>query len=167
MNTVEADQIIREYLENQERQRQIQIMQLRNNLKTFSLKELKKKIIKMKVDKFAVTRMKRDQIIELILAYRYLFPHLLTKQGSKRSSVSRKRANNSLINKMKNNPVYNPSSLKQLATLALPNNSNIPALTYQNIPAPSAKLTPEIMNNINPAELQDIPSELMHQLFTN
>ena len=74
-------------------------MQLRNNLKTFTLKELKKEIIKMKADKFAVTRMKRDQIIELILTYHYLFPHLLTKQGSKRSSVSRKRANNPLINK--------------------------------------------------------------------
>ena len=33
MNTVEADQIIKEYLENQERQKQLQIMQLRNNLK--------------------------------------------------------------------------------------------------------------------------------------
>ena len=40
MNTVEADQIIGEYLENQERQKQLQIMQLRNNLKTFTLKEL-------------------------------------------------------------------------------------------------------------------------------
>ena len=83
MNTVEDDQIIREYLENQERQKQLQIMQLGNNLKTFTLKELKKETIKMKADKFAVTRMKRDQIIELILAYHYLFPHLLTKQGSK------------------------------------------------------------------------------------
>ena len=53
MNTVEADQIIKEYLENQERQRQLQIMQLRNNLNTFILKELKKEIIKMKADKFA------------------------------------------------------------------------------------------------------------------
>ena len=47
MNTVEADQIIKEYLENQKRQKQLQIMQLRNNLKTFTLKELKKEIIKM------------------------------------------------------------------------------------------------------------------------
>lgn len=60
MNTVEADQIIKKYLENQERQKQIQIMQLRNNLKTFTLKELKKEIIKMKADKVAVTPMKRD-----------------------------------------------------------------------------------------------------------
>ena len=50
-------------------------MQLRNNLKTFTLKELKKEIIKMKADTFAVTHMKRDQIIELIVAYHYLFPY--------------------------------------------------------------------------------------------
>ena len=74
-------------------------MQLRNNLNTFTLKELKKDIIKMK----AVTQMKRDQIIELILAYHYLFPRLLTKQGSKRSSVSRKRINDQLINQLLNN----------------------------------------------------------------
>ena len=79
MNTIESDQIIREYLAGQERQKQLQLMQLRNNLNTFTLKELKKEIIKMKADKFAVTRMKRNQIIELILTYHYLFPHLLTK----------------------------------------------------------------------------------------
>ena len=37
----------------------------------------------MKADKFAVTKMKKRQIIELIVQYHYLFPHLLTKQGSK------------------------------------------------------------------------------------
>ena len=116
MNAVEADQIIREYLENQERQKQLRIMQLRNNLNTFTLKELKKDIIKMKADKFAVRQMKRDQIIELILAYHYLFPHLLTKQGRKRSCISRKRVSDQLINQLLNNPVYNPPSLKQLAT---------------------------------------------------
>ena len=58
MNTVEADQIIKEYLENQKRQKQLQLMQLRNNLNTFTLKELKKELIKMKADKFAVTRWK-------------------------------------------------------------------------------------------------------------
>ena len=58
MNTVESDQIIGEYLAERERQKQLQLMQLRNNLNTFTLKELKKEIIKMKADKFAVTRMK-------------------------------------------------------------------------------------------------------------
>ena len=86
---MDTDQNIKECLEKQERQKQLQIMQLRNNLKTFTHKELKKEIIKMKADKFAVTCMKRDQILELIITYHYLFPHLLTKQGSKRSSLSK------------------------------------------------------------------------------
>ena len=87
-------------------------MQLRNNRKTFTLKELKKEIIKMKADKFAVTKMKRDKIIELILAYHYLFPHLLTKQGSERSSISRKRANNQLINQILSNPIHKPTIIE-------------------------------------------------------
>ena len=102
---MDTDQIIKEYLQKQERPKQLQIMQLRNNLKTFTLKELKKETIKMKADKFAVMCMKRDQIIELIITYHYLFPHLLTKQGSKRSSVSKKRGNNQLLNQILNNPV--------------------------------------------------------------
>ena len=86
---MDTDQIIKECLEKQERQKQLQIMQLRNNLKIFTHKKLKKEIIKMKADKFAVTCMKRDQILELIITYHYLFPHLLTKQGSKRSCLSK------------------------------------------------------------------------------
>ena len=155
---MDTDQIIKEYLENQERQKQLQIMQLRNNLKTFTLKELKKEIIKMKADKFAVTCMKRDQIIELILAYHYLFPHLLTKQGSKRSSVSRKRANDQLINQILNNQVYNPPSLKQLAAQAIPQKPK-----KSDIPPPTIKLDP---NMVNPTELQGILPELLQQ-FTN
>ena len=38
----------------------------------------------MKADKFAVTKMKRRQIIELSVQYHHLFPHLLTKKGSKK-----------------------------------------------------------------------------------
>ena len=145
-------------MENQERQRQLQIMQLRNNLKKFTLKELKKEIIKMKADKFAVTCMKSDQIIELILAYHYLFPHLLTKQGSKRSSVSRKPANNQLINQILNNQVDNPPSLKQLAAQAVPQKPK-----KSEIPPPTIKLDP---NMVNPTELQGIPPKLLQQ-FTN
>ena len=66
-----ADQLLDNYNE-------LQKVQLRNNPKTFPLKELKKEIIKMKADKFAVTHMKRNQITELIVQYHYLFPHLLT-----------------------------------------------------------------------------------------
>ena len=95
----------------------------------------------MKAEKFALTRTKKDQIIELILGYHYLFPHLLTKQGSKRSSISRKRVNDQLINQLLNNPVYNPPSLKQLATQAIPQKPK----KSDDIPPPSIKLTPEIL----------------------
>ena len=71
-----ADQLFENYNE-------LQKIELRKNLNTFTLKELKKEIIKMKADKFAVTKMKRRQIIELIVQYHYLFPHLLTNRGSK------------------------------------------------------------------------------------
>ena len=71
-----ADQLLNSYNE-------LQKIELRKNLNTYTLKELKKEIIKMKADKFAVAKMKRQQIIELIIQYHYLFPHLLTKQGSK------------------------------------------------------------------------------------
>ena len=159
MNTVESDQIIGEYLAEQERQKQLQLMQLRNNLNTFTLKELKKEIIKMKADKFAVTRMKWNQIIELILTYHYLFSHFLTKQGSKRSSISKKRVDDKLIDQLLENQVYNPPSLKQLATQARP----IPQLPKKSdVPPPSIKLDPEI---INPADLEGIPPELLRQLF--
>ena len=71
-----ADQLLNSYNE-------LQKIELRKNLNTYTLKELKKEIIKMKADKFAVAKMKRQQIIELIIQYHYLFLHLLTKQGSK------------------------------------------------------------------------------------
>ena len=114
----------------------------------------------MKADKFAVTRMKRAQIIELILDYHYFFPHLLTKQGSKRSSVLRKRVDDKLIDKLLENPVvHNPLSLKQLATEARP----IPQIPKKSdIPPPSIKLDPKI---INPADLEGITTELLQQLF--
>ena len=77
-----ADQLLDNYNE-------LQKVQLLKNLNTFTLKELKKEIIKMKADKFAVTKMKRNQIIELIVQYHYLFPHLLTNQGTKRTAKSK------------------------------------------------------------------------------
>ena len=67
-----ADQLLDIYNE-------LQKIELRKNLNTFTLKELKKEIIKMKVDKFAVTKMKRRQIIELIVQYHYLFPTFIDK----------------------------------------------------------------------------------------
>lgn len=61
-----------------------EITALRRNLNTFTLAELKKEVIKMKHLNFAVRNMKRNQVIELIINYRFLFPHLMNKTGTKR-----------------------------------------------------------------------------------
>ena len=141
-------------------------MQLRNNLKTFTLKELKKEIIKMKDDKFAATRMKRNQIIELIVQYHYLFPHLLTNQGTKRTAKAKQPTVKKQPSAQLINPVYNPPTLKQLTSVARPNMltqqpgnyQNIPQLTYnpdQNIPQVTQQHINNL-NNIDPKALEDI-----------
>ena len=61
-----------------------EIIQLRCNLNTFTLAELKKEVIKMKADKFAVTPLRRHQVIDLILTHHSLFSYLKNKAGSKR-----------------------------------------------------------------------------------
>ena len=94
---MDADQLLDNYNE-------LQKIELRKNLNTYTLKELKKEIIKMKADKFAVTKMKRRQIIELIVQYHYLFPHLLTKQGSK---GTKRKPSSTKGNKQ--NPTYHSS----------------------------------------------------------
>lgn len=66
---MDNDTIIQAYLDEQERLKQVQLMHLRNNLSTFTLKELKKEIIKMKADKLAVTKMNRERLVNLIINY--------------------------------------------------------------------------------------------------
>lgn len=79
-----ADQIIEQYLAEQKRANEVLLFKLRKNLETFTVKDLRKEVIKMKADVFAVTKMKRDQLINLILAHHLLSPHLSTKIGTKR-----------------------------------------------------------------------------------
>ena len=67
------------------------IIQAQRNLNTFTLAELKKEVIKMKADNFAVTKMKRNHVVNLILTYHYLFPHLMNKTGYKRQIKSVQR----------------------------------------------------------------------------
>lgn len=45
-----------------------------------------KEVIGMKKLNFAVTGMKSNQVIDLIINYRFLFPHLLNKTGTKRQA---------------------------------------------------------------------------------
>ena len=142
-----------------------------NNLKTFTLKVLKKEIMKMKADKFAVTRMKRNQIIELIVQYHYLFPHLLTNQGIKRTAKGKqptvkKQPSAQLINQLIN-PVYNPRTLKELASLARPKNLTQPPANYQNIPQVTQQNTNIPQNNTNQRALEGIPLDILQQLFPN
>ena len=130
---MDADQLLDNYNE-------LQKIELRKNLSTYTLKELKKEIIKMKADKFAVTKMKRRQIIELIVQYHYLFPHLLTKQGSK---GTKRKPNSTKGNKQKPNlpqlthmPNYSTNSMApsntQLPPLAQKHLQNLYKLTAKN-----------------------------------
>lgn len=64
------------------------ILQLRKNLDTFTMEELKKEIIRVKKN-FAVTYLKRAQIIQLIIHRHWLFPHLKNKTGTKRRPRAR------------------------------------------------------------------------------
>ena len=89
-----ADQLLDNYNE-------LQKIELRKNLNTFTLKELKKEIIKMKADNFAVTKMKRRQIIELIVQYHYLFPHLLQNKVPKVPNE-----NQVVLRVINKNPIY-------------------------------------------------------------
>ena len=61
-----------------------EIIKLRNNLNTLTLEGLKKEVIKIKHLNFAVTRINRNQVIQLIINYRILFPYLMNKTGTKR-----------------------------------------------------------------------------------
>ena len=136
-----ADQLLDNYNE-------LQKIELRKNLRTFTLKELKKEIIKMKADKFAVTRMKRNQIIELIVQYHYLFPHLLTKKGSKKSAKPKK-------------PQTNTSQITPQITSQMPAFQNIPQT--QTLPQDTLQHLKNLAK-YNPSALQDIPLDFVQQL---
>lgn len=88
MSTAESDKTIKQYLEEQKRQEQIQLLKLRKNLESFTAKELKKESIAMKADKLAVTKMTREQLINLIISFHWLFSHSMTKKGTKRDPTA-------------------------------------------------------------------------------
>ena len=118
-----ADQLLDNYNE-------LQKIELRKNLNTYTLKELKKEIIKMKADKFAVTKMKRRQIIELIVQYHYLFRHLLTKQGSK---GTKRKPNTTKGNKQKPNLPQLTHMPNYSANSMAPSNTQLPPLTQKHL----------------------------------
>ena len=128
-----AEQLLDNYNE-------LQKAQLRNNFKTFTLKELKKEMIKMKANKFAVTKMKRNHLIELIVRYHYLFPHLLTNQGTKRTTKGKRPTTQ---------PINIPSANYQNIPLLNHNpEQNIPLITQQHLNS---------LNRIDPKALEGLP----------
>ena len=127
MNTVEADQIIEKYLAEQKRANEVLLFKLRKNLETFTVKELRKEVIKMKADVFAVTKMKRNQLINLILAHHLLFPHLITKTGTKRD----------------------PTKVATRRRRPLTNSQKSPKPVQTGVPPMSIKLTPELQAILN------------------
>ena len=125
-----ADQLLDNYNE-------LQKIELRRNLRTFTLKELKKEIIKMKADKFAVTKTKRRQIIELIVQYHYLFPHLLTKRGSKRTKrITKKKLAATKLPQLTYKPTQQitPPAQQQLPPITLKHIENVNKLLSKKGP---------------------------------
>ena len=137
-----ADQLLDNYTK-------LQKIELRKNLRTFTLKELKKVIVKMKADKFAVTKMKRQ--------YHYLFPHLLTKKGSKKSAKPKKPQTPVIQNISQTNT----SQITSQITPQMPAIQNI----SQTQTLPQATL--QHLKNLakyNPSALQDVPLDFVQQL---
>ena len=154
------EEIIQAYLDQKESLKQQQTMQLRANLKTFTLEELKKEMIKMRADKLAVIRKKRKEVIDLIIESHYLFPHLLTILGTKGQPKPKKVGT-------KRKAKYNPKTLAKLAQQVLnPRPTQISRTPKKStIPTPSIKVTPEIMPNLSLNDLQGMPPEMLAQLI--
>lgn len=145
MNTIESDQIIKEYLKQQEIAEQLQRLKLKKNLETFTLKELRKEVIAMKADKLAVTKMTRENIINLILQFHWLFPHLMTKTGTKRNPTE--------VAKRLRRPLNNPRKQpKQVKT---------------GIPPGSIKITPELLKMLEQPAFRPELRALIERLITN
>ena len=102
----------------------------------------------------------------------------MTNRGTKRTAKGKqptvkKQPSAQLINQLIN-PVYNPPTLKQLASPARPNMltqqlakyQNIPQLTYnpnQNIPQVTQQHINNL-NNINPKALEGLPDWILDQI---
>ena len=96
----------------------------------------------MKADKFAVTKMKRRQITELIVQYHYLFPHLLTKTGTKRTAKPKKPQTQIIQHKPQTTP-------------QMPATQTLPQTTLQHL---------HNLAKYNPSALQDLPQDFVQQL---
>ena len=60
--------------------------QLKNHLKKFTVKELKKEVLKVKKD-FQVSKLRRAEVEHVILSNHRLFRHLLNKKNNYRTEI--------------------------------------------------------------------------------
>ena len=127
-----------------------EITALPRNLNTFTLAELKKEVIKMKHLNFAVTHMKRNQVIELIINYRFLFPHLMNKTGTKR------RAKPKMINIPPGSIQLPPKIIQQLQQPVA-----TPRTRKQPIPTPRTR--PVSVPRTH--KQQELSAEFLQQIF--
>jgi len=85
--------------------------ELKNHLKHFTVKELKKEVMKVK-KKFQVSKLKREDVERVILLYHQDFLHLLKIDKKKKSSMKKINTNKQL-NKKKKSSVKNINTNKQ------------------------------------------------------
>lgn len=83
----------------------------------------------MKAEKFAVTKMTHEQLIKLILSFYWLFPHLMSKKGTKRDPTA--------VNSRRRRPLLTPPPPSKQAK------------SQSGVPPASIKLTPELLKLIN------------------
>lgn len=127
-----------------------EVIKLRNNLNTFTSEELKKKAIKIKHLNFAVTRMRRNQVRQLIFNYGYLFPHLMNKVGTKKVAKPKTRKTSPASIKLP------PQIIQQLLPIPTPRKRPVPAArTRKQQPVPVPR----------PRKQQELPPEFLQQIF--
>ena len=85
--------------------------ELKTHLKKFTVKELKKEVMKVK-KQFQVSKLKREDVERVILLYHQDFLHLLKIDKKKKSSMKKINTNKQL-NKKKKSSVKNINTNKQ------------------------------------------------------
>lgn len=104
----------------------------------------------MKHLNFAVTHTKRNQVIELIINYRFLFPLLMNKIGTKRHDKPKTRK-------------IPPASIK-LPPQIIQQLQPIPTTRKRPVPAPrTRKQRPGPIPR--PRQQQELPPEFLQQIF--
>lgn len=113
------------------------VAQLRIKIKKFTVKELKKEILKVKKD-FQVSKLKRAHVETVILNNPWYFKHLLNKIGGKKTTKKAKPKAITYIPQAK--PKAIPQAKPQAIPQAIPQARRIPTRRYRPINKPGAVL---------------------------